>query len=109
MPSDLYTPRGSHPEPPAGTSRHLFRSTDHPGYLIGDIAITDGGDVYEWDGDSWNVISIAGGGGGSSEPPVQHVIGSGDPTGPESYEAVAYNDDGKIWLNVSSTWQLRFN
>jgi hypothetical protein len=103
MADETYHPRGSHPMPTSsGGSVTVFASTDSPGYLVGDIAIESDGTVSRWDGTEWDAISVVG------TPDVQHVIGSGDPTGPAAGELVAYNDAGKIWLNVDSVWQLRF-
>lgn len=56
---------------------NVFRSIDSPGYVIGDIAITPAGATYEWDGDSWNSISIGGPGGGSQTPWASNIDGGG--------------------------------
>lgn len=48
------------------------------------------------------------GAGSSSSGSVLHVVGTGSPPGaPSGSETIAYNDAGKVWLNVSSTWQER--
>lgn len=107
---------GHHPDPPvwpSGAENKVFPTSGAPafdGTTPGDAALdTDTGDIYEWNGAVWTLsFTGGGGGGGASEPPVLHVIGSGNPVGvPASYERVAYNDAGKIWLNVDSIWQLR--
>lgn len=95
------------PDSSGGSSVTVFASTDSSGYAVGDIAIESDGTISRWDGAQWVEIAV-GGGGGSSDPEVQHVVGSGDPTGPAAGEVLAYNDAGKIWLNVDSIWQLRF-
>lgn len=77
---ELYDPipNGGHPPPQFGIPNYIFRSIALPGYLVGDVAVLFDGTFYEWDGDSWNSLSISGGGAGGT---TQIATGTSDPVG----------------------------
>lgn len=108
MADETYKPLGGHPPPPAGISNYVFRSIALPGYLVGDIAFTSDGSAYEWDGDSWNSISIGSGGGGSGT--TAQFSASSDPSGVPTGNARIWVrlDVGKVWIYNTGTavWEL---
>lgn len=85
---------------------NLFRGISSPGYAIGDIAITSAGATYEWDGDSWNAISVGGGGGAAQTPWAQNINGGGfnlSNVGSVTATTFVGNLTGAASLNVLST------
>lgn len=105
MPTDLYEPRGAHPPPPFGIPIYTFRSIASPGYLIGDIAFANSV-VYEWDGDSWNVLTVGAGGGSGDVQVFSGNYAGGTPTDvPTTDAAVAFDTSNDAeWHFYGGTW-----